>query len=61
VQAPLQIQQKVDNVRPESIIVFHDSVKAWKNLKVALPEVLKALTKKGFLFQALAKSGKFSG
>jgi peptidoglycan/xylan/chitin deacetylase (PgdA/CDA1 family) len=46
------INNVVDNVRPGSIIVFHDSVKAWKNLKVALPEVLRILIEKGYAFKA---------
>ena len=43
----------VANVRSGSIIVFHDSVKAWPNLKAALPVVLKQLSAKGFVFKAL--------
>lgn len=41
------------NVRPGSIIVFHDSVKAWPNLKVCLPVVLEQLKKKRFIFKVL--------
>ena len=41
------------NVRPGSIIVFHDSVKAWPNLKASLPVVLEQLKKKGFIFKVL--------
>jgi peptidoglycan/xylan/chitin deacetylase (PgdA/CDA1 family) len=36
-----------------SIIVFHDSSKASKNLRFALPEVLKNFTEKGFVFKSL--------
>lgn len=36
------------NIRPGSIIVFHDSLKAWPNLKVALPEVLKWIKLNGY-------------
>jgi peptidoglycan/xylan/chitin deacetylase (PgdA/CDA1 family) len=36
------------NIRPGSIIVFHDSLKAWPNLKVALPEVLKWIKLHGY-------------
>lgn len=36
-----------------SIIVFHDSEKAWKNLKNALPDILNRLSDKGFLFRGL--------
>ncbi len=41
------------NVRPGSIIVFHDSVKAWPNLKESLPGVLSALHGKGYAFKSL--------
>ena len=47
------INNVVDNVRPGSIIVFHDSVKAWKNLKDSLPVVLQELTRRGFVFRVL--------
>ena len=36
-----------------SIIVFHDSVKASRNLKYVLPKVLEYYSKKGFEFKAL--------
>ena len=36
-----------------SIIVFHDSVKASKNMKYALPKVLEYFSEKGFNFKAL--------
>ncbi len=41
------------NVSPGSIVVFHDSLKAWDNLKVALPEVLERLTAAGYRFRAI--------
>ena len=36
-----------------SIIVFHDSEKAWPRLENCLPETLKRLSDKGFIFNAL--------
>ena len=36
-----------------SIIVFHDSVKASKNMEYALPKVLEYFTKKGYIFKAI--------
>ncbi|MDO7173409.1 polysaccharide deacetylase family protein [Mariniflexile sp. AS56] len=36
-----------------SIVVFHDSVKASKNMQYVLPKVLKYYSKKGFSFKAL--------
>lgn len=42
------LQNVLKNVRPGSIIVFHDSVKAWKNLEYALPKTLKFLSENGY-------------
>ncbi|WP_223034695.1 polysaccharide deacetylase family protein [Hanstruepera marina] len=39
--------------KPGSIIVFHDSLKASKNLIFALPKVLKYFGEKGYTFKAL--------
>lgn len=36
-----------------SIIVFHDSVKASKNMQYALPKVLEYFSKKGYVFESL--------
>jgi peptidoglycan/xylan/chitin deacetylase (PgdA/CDA1 family) len=36
-----------------SIIVFHDSLKASRNLKYVLPKVLKYYTEKGYVFKGL--------
>ena len=36
-----------------NIIVFHDSIKASKNLKYALPKVLEHFSKKGYIFKAI--------
>ncbi|WP_053183212.1 polysaccharide deacetylase family protein [Sunxiuqinia dokdonensis] len=44
-------------VRPGSIIIFHDSVKAQKNLKPALPVVIKKLKQKGYQFTLLPEEG----
>jgi hypothetical protein len=38
----------VNHTVPGSVIVFHDSVKAEKNLKKSLPEVLSQLYANGF-------------
>lgn len=50
-------EQVVDNVRKYarkgSIIVFHDSLKAWKNLKVALPKAIEWLLDEGYEFHAI--------
>jgi peptidoglycan-N-acetylglucosamine deacetylase len=44
----------LSNVKSGSVIVFHDSIKASKNLKFALPKVLEYLIEKGFVFDLIA-------
>lgn len=46
-------QNVVKHVSPGSIIVFHDSEKAFPRLKTALPKTLEWLTKQGFRCEAL--------
>jgi peptidoglycan-N-acetylglucosamine deacetylase len=50
-------QKCLDNVtkhtKPGSIIVFHDSEKAFPNLRVALPEVLKLFSGEGYRFEVI--------
>ena len=41
------------NTQEGSIIVFHDSEKAFKNLEYVLPRILEHFSKKGFVFKAL--------
>lgn len=41
------------HVRPGSIVVFHDSEKAFPNLRVALPRLLEALSQQGYSFRKL--------
>lgn len=43
----------IANTKNGSIIIFHDSLKADKNLKYALPEVLRHFSGKGFDFKAI--------
>jgi peptidoglycan/xylan/chitin deacetylase (PgdA/CDA1 family) len=42
------VQNVIQYTRPGSIIVFHDSAKARKNLYYALPVVLEHFSKKGY-------------
>ena len=42
------ISNVIDNVQNGSIIVFHDSEKAYANLKHVLPKVLQFLSKEGY-------------
>jgi peptidoglycan-N-acetylglucosamine deacetylase len=53
VPGPQVVKNVLENVRPGSIIVFHDSVKASKNLYHALPEVLEHLSAEGYRMEAL--------
>jgi peptidoglycan/xylan/chitin deacetylase (PgdA/CDA1 family) len=41
------------NIESGSIIVFHDSVKAWKNMEYVLPKTLKFLNEKGFVCEKI--------
>lgn len=43
------------STKPGSIIVFHDSKKAYDRLKIVLPKVLDHFTKKGYTFKAIKK------
>ena len=43
----------ISNVKNGSIIVMHDSVKAEKNLRYVLPNLLNILTEKGFQFSRM--------
>ncbi len=42
-----------DNARSGSIIIFHDSLKAERNLKFALPKVLEHFSSQGYSFDKL--------
>ncbi|WP_338731881.1 polysaccharide deacetylase family protein [Mangrovimonas cancribranchiae] len=43
----------VKNTKEGSIIVFHDSIKAAKNMQYTLPKVLEYYSKKGYQFKSL--------
>jgi peptidoglycan/xylan/chitin deacetylase (PgdA/CDA1 family) len=43
----------IDNMRPGSVIVFHDSLKAADRLQVALPLVMKEIISRGWKMEAL--------
>jgi peptidoglycan/xylan/chitin deacetylase (PgdA/CDA1 family) len=47
------LQNVLKNVTSGSIIVFHDSKKAFRNLEYALPKTLEFLKEKGFSFAVL--------
>lgn len=46
-------QNVIRNTRNGSIIVFHDSLKAWDRLEYALPKSIAYLLEKGFRFEVL--------
>jgi peptidoglycan-N-acetylglucosamine deacetylase len=46
-------QNVIENSKQGSIVVFHDSLKARKNLIHALPATLKYFSEKGFEFKAI--------
>lgn len=48
-------QNVIKNARPGSIIVFHDSLKASKNLQYALPKVLDHFSALGYRFEKLVQ------
>ena len=48
------LENVISNTEQGSIIVFHDSVKAEKNLKYALPKAIQVLKDKGFIFDVIS-------
>ncbi|GAB1463954.1 polysaccharide deacetylase family protein [Pedobacter sp.] len=46
-------QNVIKNVRNGTIIVFHDSLKAWDRLAYALPKTIEYLLAKGYRFEKL--------
>jgi peptidoglycan-N-acetylglucosamine deacetylase len=47
------LENVLKNVKSGSVIVFHDSAKAYTNLEYALPKVLETLNNKGFIFDKI--------
>ena len=47
------LKQLIRNSKPGSIVVFHDSTKAWKQLKIMLPKYMHALNKQGYSFKSI--------
>ena len=48
------LENVISKSKAGSIIVFHDSVKASKNMTYALPKVLEIFSKKGYVFKSLS-------
>lgn len=51
------VKNVISNVRPGSIVVFHDSDKASKNLYYALPKVLEFLKQEGYEMKVIDPKG----
>lgn len=49
------LKNVVENARRGSIVVFHDSLKAWERLQFALPRTLEHFAQKGYRFESLDK------
>ena len=47
------LENVLKNVTTGSIIVFHDSKKAFKNLEFVLPRTLEFLKEKGFVCESI--------
>lgn len=47
------VKNVTKHTKPGNIIVFHDSIKASKNLKYAVPKVLEYFSRKGFKFKRI--------
>lgn len=51
--SPAQVFDNLRGARDGSIIVFHDSLKAWPRLQVVLPQALAHFQAQGYRFEAL--------
>lgn len=49
------LQNVVSKAKSGSLIVFHDSTKAWTRMSFALPKVLEYFSSNGFLFKPVLK------
>ena len=47
------LEYTIKNIKSGSIVVFHDSVKSFKNLDYVLPRVLAHFTEEGYQFKSL--------
>jgi peptidoglycan/xylan/chitin deacetylase (PgdA/CDA1 family) len=47
------VNNVINHLHPGAIIVFHDSKKAERNLRYALPRVLETISQKGLLFKRI--------
>jgi peptidoglycan/xylan/chitin deacetylase (PgdA/CDA1 family) len=47
------LRNSIQSTRPGSIIVFHDSLKAERNMMYALPRFMEHFLEKGYIFKSL--------
>lgn len=47
------LKKSIQHTRPGSIVLFHDSIKAAKNMLHTLPRYLETFTERGYRFEAL--------
>lgn len=52
------VKRVIQHARPGSVIVFHDSQKAWPRLQVALPKVISHFQQQGYRFLSLNEVNK---
>ncbi|MBK6389611.1 MAG: polysaccharide deacetylase family protein [Saprospiraceae bacterium] len=55
------LRNVIDNTVEGSIVVFHDSIKAKKNLSYALPKVLDYFSRLGYTFECLSQHSIHQG
>ncbi len=48
------ILDRIQNIRPGDILVFHDNIKTFDRLQRILPEIIFQLKSKGFRFSAVS-------
>jgi peptidoglycan/xylan/chitin deacetylase (PgdA/CDA1 family) len=50
------LKNVINNIKPGSVVVFHDSLKAEKNLRYVLPKVLEFIGEKGLLCNSIKQN-----
>lgn len=48
------LKNVISNTQPGSIIVFHDSQKAWERMSFALPQILSHFVEEGYSFKKIS-------
>ncbi|HMG14361.1 MAG TPA: polysaccharide deacetylase family protein [Saprospiraceae bacterium] len=55
------LENVIENTQNGSLIVFHDSLKAWDKLQYVLPRILKYYSDKGYVFKRLENKTQVQG